>query len=185
MTTNEKSTHRPGRLIQAGMPAGVSLVRIVELDDDNRYIVRPIEINANGDTQTIGEDTLVVTNLAEPSGQAGKLPADTDVVAVDIDGRWVICSRQAGTVMFPAKVVSHQSSEVYTVREQQISPAGAFSDAPGSINITARNLAEVSIGSGGAVDNDTVVLVTAVEDSGDPPTLRYVFAHPSYAKYMS
>jgi len=85
---------------------------------------------------------------------------------------------------FPAKIVSHDSGETYTVREQQIAGDGAFSDKPGTSNITARNLAELSLGPGGGVATSTIVLVTPVTDTADPPGTKYLFNYNVYAKYL-
>jgi hypothetical protein len=34
------------------------------------------------------------------------------------------------------------------------------------------------------VEDDAIVLVTILRDTGTPPVLRYVFDHPAYAKYL-
>jgi len=90
-----------------------------------------------------------------------------------------------GVTIFPARIVAPAAGAGnYTVREQVISAEGGFSDKPGAANLTATNLAELSLGAGAAVDDDTIVLVLTVADTGSPPTLRYVFDHPAYAKYL-
>jgi hypothetical protein len=180
-----------GFLVQAGAARGVCLVRLVSLVAANRYTARPVEFAADGATQLVSDETFMVTNLAEPADAAGQLAADTEAVAIDAEGRWVIFVRvgQSGgggaTAQFPARVVISQGQALYTVREQAVSPAGTFSDTSGATNLTARNLAELTLGPGAAVPDDTMVLVTAVEDTGAPPTLRYVFDHPAYAKYLA
>jgi len=185
MYVNSRPVDALGRFVQAGPACGVRLVRLVELDENNRYTANPLEFDADGDVQVDTDVTLVVTNIAEPADQDGQLDADTDAVAVDVDGCWIICVRQGGSAMFPAKVVSSSGGAVYSVREQKISAAGVFSDADDTTNVTARNLAELSLGPGAAVDNDTIVLVTTLSSAGSPPTLMYVFDHPTYAKYLS
>lgn len=177
-----------GTLVQAGGANGACLVRLVNLVAANRYAARCVEFGDNGATQPVGDERITVTNLAEPADATGQLPADTEAVAVDVEGRWVIFIRPGGggaTAQFPAKVLAALGDGVYTVREQAVSPVGTFSDAPGAANLTARNLAELSLGPGAAVPNDTILLATAVEDTGTPATLRYVFDHPAYAKYLT
>ena len=49
---------------------------------------------------------------------------------------------------------------------------------------SAKNLAELSLGTGAAVDTGSVVLVAAVLDQASPPNMRYTFDHPAYAKYL-
>ncbi|MBN1942724.1 MAG: hypothetical protein JW849_05450 [Phycisphaerae bacterium] len=180
-----------GTLVQAGAALGACLVRLVSLQAANRYTARRVEFADDGTTQFADDETLTVTNLAEPADTAGQLTADTEAVAIDAEGRWVIFIRLGGegnggaTAQFPAKILSAQGGGLYTVREQALSPAGVFSDAPGATDVTARNLAELALGPGAAVPNDAIILATAIEDTGNPPTLRYVFDHPAYAKYLT
>jgi hypothetical protein len=172
-------------LSQAGGRAGTQLVRIVAADTGNRYTARPVEFDETGRTQPVGDDELTVTNLAETPSDGGNLPADAEAVAVDVEGRWVLHVRPGNATAFPARVVAPAGTAAqYTVREQALSPSGAFSDKPGAADVTAINLAELSLGDGAAVDDDALVLVLTVIDTGDPPTLRYVFDHPAYAKYL-
>ncbi len=161
------------------------LVRITAHEESNRYTARPIAFNAVGETETVGDDTLTVTNLAEPTGTDGQVSADTDAVAIDVGGRWIVFIRPVGSAIFPAKVTASQGSAAYTVREQVATGAGTFTDAPGATNLTAHNLAELSLGPGAAVTDDTIVLILTVMDNSTPPTVRYVFDHPTYAKYLS
>ena len=88
----------------------------------------------------------------------------------------------AGASVFPAKVVAAVSGAAYTVREQSCTGAGTFADKSGTSNVTAYNLAELSLGPGGAVAVGTIVLATAITDTGN--TTRYIFDHPVYAKYL-
>ena len=87
--------------------------------------------------------------------------------------------------MIPAKIVSGGSGGVYVVREQIATGAGTFADKSGTSDFTAYNLAELTLGPGGAVDVGQIVLVTCQTDNGNPPTVRYFFDHPAYAKYLS
>ncbi len=174
-----------GRLAQAGGAAGVQLVRLIELAAGNRYTARPVEFGDDGETQLVGTDTLEVTNLAEPADGSGSVPEGADAVAVDVEGRWVVFVRQATAATFPARIIAGQGGAAYTVREQAATGAGTFADKGGAADVTAHNLAELSLGPGAAVDDDTIVIVTTLTDTGTPPTLRYVFDHPVYAKYLS
>ena len=172
------------RLVQVGWAHGIKLVCLTELDEANRYTARPVEFDDDGETQTVGTKTLTVTNLAEPSDIDGQVPANTDAVALDVDGRWVVFVRPKVTASFPARIVSSQGSGAYTVREQTVTGAGTFADRSGVSNVTAHNLAELSLGPGAAVDEDAIVVVSIFADTSNPPADRYVFDHPVYAKYL-
>ena len=176
------------RLGQVGHAWGVQLVRIVELAADNRYTAVPIEFAPDGSTQQADEATLTVTNLAEPADQPGEVPADTEAVALDVEGRWIVFLKPAqasgGSTTFPAKVVQSLGGAAYSVLEQVCTGAGSFSDKSGAQAVTAHNLAELSLGPGAAVDDGTIVLVIVLTDTGQPPTVRFVFDHPAYAKYL-
>jgi len=173
-----------GRLAQAGATREVQLVRITELDEANRYTARPVEFAEDGSTEFVGTETLTVINLAEPADATGRVHSETDAVAIDVEGRWVVFLDLPGAAIFPVKVVSSQGSAAYTVREQVPTGGGTFADKEGAANITAYNLAELSLGPGAAVDDDTILLVTALADEATPPTVRYYFNHPAYAKYL-
>ncbi len=178
-----------GTLIQAGAAHGACLVRLTGLAAANCYTAHRVEFRDDGSTQPADDETITVTNLAEPADAPGALTAGVEAVAIDAEGRWVIFVRLGGasgaTAQFPAKVISAQGGAVYTVREQAISVAGTFGDAAGAVEVSACNLAELSLGLGAAVPADTIVLVIAIEDTSTPPTLRYVFDHPAYAKYLT
>jgi hypothetical protein len=170
------------RLAQVGAAAGLQLVRITALDSGNRYTAGPVEFDSQGATQFADESTLTVTNLAEPADAPGNVPSGTDAVALDVEGRWVVFVRAAaGEAPFAAKVTASLGQARYTVRRQIATGEGAFADKD-AIDLTACNLAELSLGTGAAVDLDTIVLVTDLgEGSG---AARYVFDHPAYAKYL-
>jgi len=85
---------------------------------------------------------------------------------------------------FPAKIVSSQGGAAYTVREQTFNAQGNLIDKPGVSDVSAKNLAELTLGPGAAVDTGTIVVVAAVLDQASPPNMRYVFDHPTYAKYL-
>lgn len=171
------------RLGQIGTSTGIQLVRILELETGNRYKARAIEFDDSGATQFAEQMDITVTNLCEPADSTGQVPADTDAVALDIEGHWVVFLRQ-GSTSFTAKVVSSQGSAIYTMREQVLTGQGTFIDKPGTSNFSARNLAELSLGPGAAVDNGTTVLATALLDNDTPPNVFYAFDHPAYAKYL-
>jgi hypothetical protein len=171
----------PQRLAQAGSAAAAQLVRITALDAANRYQARPIEFDQGGATKFAGEETIIVTNLAEPADQNGKVAAGTDAIAVDVEGRWIIFIRPtAGAAMFLARVVAAEGWAVYTVREQAVGASGGLADKEDADDVLATSLAELPLG-GTAVDVDTIVLVLAMPDGA---TTRYFFDHPVYAKYM-
>ncbi len=172
------------RWVQVADSRGIQLVRITAHDESNRYTARPIAFDADGGTEIVGERSLTVVNLTEPLDGAGRVPADTDAVALDAGGRWIVFIRPPSTAVFPAKVTASQGAAAYTVREQVATGAGAFADRSGGLEVTAHNLAELSLGDGAAVDTDSIVIVHAMWDNGQTPTLRYVFDHPAYAKYL-
>jgi len=173
-----------GRWAQASASKAAQLVRVVAHVAGNRYTARPISFDAAGGTEIIGTETLSVVNLAEPADADGQVQPNTDAVAVDVGGRWVVFLRPIPAAFFPAKVIASQGDGAYTVREQIATGAGTFADAPGAPDLTAYNLAELSLGPGAAVDDGTIVLVLTVMDNGNPPVARYVFDHPAYAKYL-
>jgi hypothetical protein len=172
------------RWAQAAGGKAAQLVRIDSFQEGNRYTARPVGFDPSGGTEVVGAGTLTVTNLAEPADADGQVPSGTDAVAIDVGGRWVVFLRPAGSAMFPAKVIASLGEAAYTVREQVATGAGTFADAEGATDVTAYNLAELSLGPGSAIDADTIVLVMTLLDGGSPPTLRYVFDHPAYAKYL-
>ncbi len=171
------------RLGQVGQAGGIQLVQLTELVEYNQYLARPIEFDESGEVIFASVDTLSVINLAEPADSNGQIPAGTDAVALDVEGKWVIFIRQTAAAFFPARIVSSSGGSTYTVREQSVS-GGSFSDKQGVSNVSAKNLAELTLGAGGAVDTGQIVQVMAVSDEGSPPTLSYIFDHPVYAKYL-
>ncbi len=175
------------RLAQVGQAVGVQLVRLVEVVENNRYSAVPIEFASDGTTQQVEDGTLTVTNLAEPADQTGQVPADTEAVALDVEGRWIVFLKPQppeGSISFPAKVTDSLGAAAYSVLEQVCTGSGSFTDKSGAETVTAHNLAELSLGPGAAVDDGTIVMVTVLNDTGQPPTARYVFDHPAYAKYL-
>jgi hypothetical protein len=89
-----------------------------------------------------------------------------------------------GTTIFPARIVDAISGAAYSVKEQVCTGAGTFADKSGASALTAYNLAELTLGPGGAVDDNKIVMVMAIEDTGSPPVTRYIFDYPVYAKYL-
>jgi len=171
-------------LEQVGPANGTQLVRLIELDEGNRYTARPLEFDEDGQLVYASDETLTVTNLSEPADANGQIETGTDAVALDVEGRWVVFLRPAGSAVFPAKVTQSEGSGAYTVLEQVPTGPGTFADKEGASSVTAYNLAELSLGPGAAVDVDSIVLVSTLTQDGSPPTLRYVFDHPTYAKYL-
>jgi hypothetical protein len=183
MNQTQRQSDGFNRWAQISPGRGTLLVRLAGVDSDNTYHARAIEFDADGGTQTTG-DLFPVLNLAEPAGLAGQLPDDTEAVAIDVEGRWVIFVRLPGTAACLAKVTAAQGAGAYTVLEQISTGLGQFADKPDAATLTAYNLAEHSLGPGTAVDVGTLVFISTITQSGTPPTLRYVFDHPVYAKYL-
>ena len=189
MTNRATYTDGLYRLAQIGSPTGIQLVRLIELDQDNQYTAKGVEFDGNDSTIIASDTTIIVTNLAEPADEDGLVPEDTDAIAIDVEGRWIVFIRpaeegQTGTSQIPARVVSSLGSASYTMREQDFDSSSDFIDKQGASNFTARNLAELSLGPGAAVDDDTIVIVTPFLDSNQTDGFSYVFDHPAYAKYL-
>jgi hypothetical protein len=178
----------PYRLNQVGTSLGVQLVRITALAGANRYTAVAIEFDSAGATTPADAQTFTVTNVAEDAGDDGQLPAGIETLAVDVEGRWVVAvppaQAAAPAAVFLARVNRNISPAVYGVIEQQCDGAGIFSDLSGAIELPARNLAEIGIGPGSALADDTLVLVSSIAQAGQPPTLHYTFDHPVYARYL-
>ena len=170
-----------GRLAQAGGRAGVMLFRLTGLEGGNRYTALPVEFDADGATEPASDEPVTVTNLAEPADADGAIPAGTEAVGVDVEGRWVVFLRPVAAGAFPARILASAGGAAYTVREQLATGPGQFTDKPGAADATAHNLAELSLGPGAAVEDDTIVLVTALSHGAET---RHVFDHPAYAKYL-
>lgn len=172
------------RLAQIGTSLGVQLVRLIRCEAHNRYAAVPVEFDADGATQPADDAELTVLNLAEPADAAGTLPAGTDAVAIDVEGRWVAFVRPAaqGASSLPARITASLGGAAYTVLPQVCADQANFQPQPGAAAVTAVNLAELSLGSGAAVDVGTLVLLTSLTDSVG--ATRYVFDHPAYAKYL-
>ncbi len=173
---------RLGRYARVAPAPGVQPVRVQSLDADNVYLALPLEFDAAGQAVPASTQPLTVTNLAEPADADGVLQAGADALAIDVEGRWVIFVSPPTTGVFAAKVISADGGAAYTVRQQVCTGAGTFTDAAGASDVTAHNLAELSLGPGGAVDVGTVVQATTLADSSGTP--RTVFDHPVYAKYL-
>jgi hypothetical protein len=177
------------RLAQVGQAMGVRLVRLGELIADNRYWATAMEFDAQGQYVASDEPAMKVVNLAEPADAPGAIPAGTDAVALDAEGKWIIFLRppaaegDAGQGMV-ARVIEALGAGSYTVRPQDMDDQGQWVDRDGADDLTAANLAELSLGTGAAVDEDTPVVITSLADLSEEPQTRYVFDHPAYAKYL-
>lgn len=171
-------------LAQIGGAGGVQLVRIASPLAGNVYLARPVEFDAAGDAQLSGDETLEVTNLGEQATAGGEIEADTDAVAIDVEGRWIVFVRPAtsGGGSLPARITAALGGAKYSARLQTWNGA-ALVDATPSNNLTAINLAEATLGPGAAVDVGTAVLLTRLgADAAGSET--YAFDHPAYAKYL-
>jgi hypothetical protein len=111
------------------------------------------------------------------SGASG--PAQILWKASGTGSQWAVVNlgnpSTASTIL--CRVAAAATGAQYTVIEQVANGAG-FVDKPGASNITATNMAEATVGPGGAVDANTRVLVCSFGGN-------YVFDHPVYAKYLS
>jgi hypothetical protein len=81
-------------------------------------------------------------------------------------------------------VASSLGGAVYSLVEQISEGPTGLADKPGGLSVAGRNLAELSLGPGAAVDAGTIVLVTAIADQQSASSQQYVFDHPAYAKYL-
>lgn len=169
------------RWAQTGDRRDVRLVRLSSPALGNVYPAEVVTFTVDGGTTMTGEADVTVTNLAEPPDADGALAEGAEALAVDVDGRWVIFVARPNSATFLARVDQAHGAGVYTVVEQACS-SGIFSDATGAAGVSATNLAEIDLGSGRALDVDSLVLVLAVADADGQ--LRYAFDHPVYARYM-
>jgi hypothetical protein len=175
------------RLAQVGSSMGVQLVQISGLSGGNRYQADPVEFGPDHATRLAGADPITVTNLAEPADSDGVLPAGTEAVAIDVEGFWIIYVRPSATassLSFAARVAGSLGGAMYRLVEQVSEGATGMADKPGGMSVAGRNLAELSLGPGAAVDAGTIVLVTAIADQQGGSAQQYVFDHPEYAKYL-
>lgn len=178
-------TESLGQLIQPGQGVDIRLVRISSALTANQYQVTELTFR-DGQLTPRTDATWTAINIAEPADQDGTLPAGIDTLAIDRQSQWIICVRPSSITggSFPARIICADGGASYTVREQLLTPAGAFTDRPGATDLSANNLAELDLGSGGAVDLDSIVRVHLSIDTDSPPTIRYHFDHPCYAKYI-
>lgn len=129
------------RLAQLGQATGLQLVRIMGLDEGNRYTAEAIEFDSDGDTQSAGAEQLTVINLAEAADDDGQLLADTNAVAVDVEGKWVILVQPAATPVFAGKVLYTFGNCLYRIRPQVPVGENTFVDKAGAQDINACNIA--------------------------------------------
>ncbi len=156
------------------------------------YDFAELYLDAAGDWQqtpdgrgTRGGETAEEVNAT--SGLAGTSVLIRQITADDSIERYAFVAgggSAASSTEFSAKIISADGDEVYTVREQAITGQGAFVDKTGTSNISARNLAELSLGSGGGVGVGEIVLIYTLQDTDEPPSTVYVFSCPVYAKYL-
>jgi hypothetical protein len=179
------ASDNPPPLVQAGGAIAAQLVRIVQAAGGNRYVARPVEFDDTGAAVYAADETLLVTNLAE-SVTSSTVPAGTDAIAVDVEGRWVIhLKAQTGTpASFFAKILSAVGNGVYCVRPQATSENFTYVDKPDASDVNAQNLAEIGLGTGTAVELNSIVLVTHFASTETTPG-RFVFDRACYAKYLS
>ena len=161
----------PSGAIGRALASGVCSVKVNVSDADHTHA----DVNDGQAGSLASSETGAARILWKESGTGLKWA----VVAL-----WSPAAPDAALVSFPAKVTAALGDEKYTVIEQIIDGDGNFANKPGASGVTARNLAELSLGPGGAVPTGTIVQVTAMVDTGDPPTMRYIFDHPTYAKYL-
>jgi hypothetical protein len=183
MTNTTKFHDRLSRFAQAGPACGVRLVQITSLAGGNRYNADQVQFNADGTTSLWGAPTFVVTNLAEPAGASGQLSAGSQAVALDVEGQWVIFVQAATAACCVARIVAAATGPYYTVHQMVASSTG-FVDRPGAVDIQACNLAEATLGPGGAIDAGTRIILQAIPSSDGSAGIQYVFDHPAYAKYL-
>ena len=175
----------PYLLAQVGERLGLQLVEIVSHQQGNLYDARAVEFDASRNPAYVDDDTLTVLNLAEPADSGGNIPDGTHAVAIDVEGYWIVFLRDSeGSAGFPARILSASGGAVYQVREQVVTGVDTFSDKPAAVNVSACNLAELSLGPGAALEDDTIVWLTCLPDATDASQTRYVFDHPAYAKYL-
>lgn len=176
-------TQPPDTFIQAAGAGKARLVRLTAHVADNRYSACRLELDADGELVE-SQDTVEVLNLAEAEIPGGRLEDDFDAIAIDLEGRWVIAVQPAMELL-AARVVANNSGAWYRVQPQTVTAAGTFADDTAAEELLAQNLAERTLGTGGGVDDDEIVLVKPL-DASTATTLAtsWAFEYPVYAKYM-
>lgn len=183
MVDMKKYVDAIGRFSQAGGIAGVLLVRIKSHETSNRYKAAILEMNSSWSlSEVAGADQIDVMNVCE-SDDDEHVDNDTDAVAIDVEGRWIVFIRKAtgGALLIPAKVVSSSGGASYELELLGLGEDSEF--AATETTVSATNLAEMNLGPGGAVDIDSIVLLTEIKSS-DGGSGQYFFDHPTYAKYL-
>jgi hypothetical protein len=183
MTNTTKFHDRLSRFAQAGPACGVRLVQVTALAGGNRYNADQVQFNTDGTTALWGGRPFLVTNLAEPASSGGQLSVGDQAVAIDVEGRWVVFVRSAQGASCVARVVAPTGASGYTVHEMVASGSG-FIDKPGAADIHACNLAEATLGPGGAIDAGTRIILQEIPAGDGSGAIQYVFDHPVYAKYL-
>jgi hypothetical protein len=181
MAMADATADRFRRFWRLGGRRDVRLLRLTGAIGGNVYEGEPVEFASDGSTMTTGEPAIEVTNLAESSAGAAALAEGAEVLAIDVEGRWVAYAAPASAATMLARVQSADGGASYTVVEQVVA-AGGFADAPGAAAVSAQNLAEIDLGPGAGVDSGAIVLVAASADGAGQ--VHYLFDRPVYAKYL-
>ncbi len=177
-------TPTPDTFIQAASAGKARLVRLCAHVADNRYTASRLDLDADGELVE-SSDSIEVLNLAESQIAGGRLVAGFDAIAIDLEGRWVIAVQPA-MEFIPARIVAHNSGAWYTTQPQRVNASGAFSDDTNQDELLAMNLAERTLGSGGGVDDDEIILLKPLDASSESTLATcWTFDHPVYAKYRT
>jgi hypothetical protein len=160
---------------QAGTPFVITLEPIAAGGVGMAVVAGVVQCQVN--VNSVGDQFAALDSSGIlQSGASG--PAQILWKASGTGSQWAIVNLgnpSAASVML-CRVVAAATGAQYTVIEQVANGAG-FVDKPSASNITATNMAEATVGPGGAVDANTRVLVCNFGGN-------YVFDHPVYAKYL-
>ena len=168
------------QLIQVGTIQSLKLCKIKSLVINNKYSA--CELDNNSDQLAETENTFEVYNLAESPVQSGQLSTPTNALTMEIHGKYYVYISEGGSSVTLGKIVSSAGGAKYNIQPVTMRDTGQ-TDPASSTQISAFNLAEMTVGPGGAVDNNTLVILhqIAASNSDDPIN---IFSHTTYAKYL-
>ena len=107
-----------------------------------------------------------------------------EALEFDADGEAVVADEPPFAVINLAEPADAPGTVPSDTDAVALDAEGSWVDRPDTPDLTAGNLAELSLGPGAALEVNTRVVLSVIEDQCDPPVARYVFDHPAYAKYL-
>ena len=170
------------QIMQIGEADNCHFVKLFEHKNKNIYKGKIIEFQSN-DYYVATDRIVEVINIAEKVSTGGVLPLPTELICFEIEGHYLTYVSAENSSLIPAKIAEHITGYKYRVIFQKLDQNANFVNIDNN-KIEAMNIAEHNIGPGGAIDNNTIVMVSKIRTS-DFPDGKYIFSHPTYAKYMN